>query len=81
MDVQAEPDALAELARLGVPRVPAVAVGDRAVHGWNPPAYAALLGVPYAPAAKLPPAELAARLDRILESAQQLMRLVPERHK
>ena len=79
MDVQAEPDALAELARLGVPRVPAVAVGDRAVHGWNPPAYAALLGVAYAPAAKLPPAELAARLDRILESAQQLLRLVPER--
>ena len=28
MDVQAEPDALAELARLGVPRVPAVADGD-----------------------------------------------------
>ena len=79
MDVQAEPDALAELARLGVPRVPAVAFGDRAVHGWNPPAYAALLGVAYAPAPKLPPAELAARLDRILESAQQLLGLVPER--
>lgn len=72
------PGALQELERLAVPRVPAVAVGGRAVHGWNPPAYAALLGVRYAPAAKLPAAELAARLDRILASAQELVRLVPE---
>lgn len=79
MNVDDDPDALGELKRLAVPRVPAVAVGERAVHGWNPPAYAALLGVAYAPPAKLPPAELAARLDRILESAQQLLGLVPER--
>ena len=78
--MQADPDALAELRRLGVPRVPAVAVGDRAAHGWNPPAYAELLGVPYAPAAKLPPAELAARLDIILGSTQELMRAVPARY-
>ena len=31
--------------------VPAVAVGNRAAHGWNPPAYAALLGVAYTPPA------------------------------
>ncbi|MBI2158167.1 MAG: hypothetical protein HYU26_14865 [Candidatus Rokubacteria bacterium] len=51
VDVQADPAALEELKRLGVPAVPAVAVGERAVgradHGWNPPAYAALLGVAY----------------------------------
>ena len=53
-----------ELRRLGVPAVPAVAVGDRAVHGWNPPAYAALLGVPYqARDQARRPAVLAARLD------------------
>ncbi len=75
--MQAEPAALAELARLGVPRVPAVAVGDRAVPGWNPAAYAALLGVAYAPAVKLAPGALAQRLDRILAAAQELVRLIP----
>lgn len=79
MNVDDDPAALDDLRRLGVRLVPAVVVGDRAVHGWNPPAYAALLGVEYTPAATLPPAELAARLDRILESAQQLLGLVPER--
>jgi DinB superfamily len=61
-----------------VPRVPAVAVGGRAAHGWNPPAYAALLGVNYAPATKLPPGELAARLDTILAAAEGLVRQFPE---
>ena len=78
MDVQAHPDALAELARVGVPRVPAVTVGARVVHGWNPPAYAQLLGVAYTPDAKFLPAELAQRLDRILDCAQRLVQIVPE---
>jgi DinB superfamily len=56
-----------------VPRVPAVAVGDRAVHGWNPAGYAALLDVRYTEATQLPPRELARRLDRILESSQALV--------
>ena len=64
---------MAELKRFGIPRVPAVSVGDRAVHGWNPAGYAELLGVPYATATQLPPRELARRLDRILESAQGLV--------
>lgn len=76
--MQARPEAQEELTRLGVPRVPAVAVGDRAVHGWNPDAYAALLGVRHEPGAKLAPAELAARLDRILASAEALLRAVPD---
>jgi hypothetical protein len=62
-----------ELKRLGVPRVPAVSIGDRAVHGWNPAGYAALLGVPYSGQDQLPPRELARRLDRILDSAQSLI--------
>jgi hypothetical protein len=56
-----------------VPRVPAVAVDGRAVHGWNPAGYAELLGVPYDTAVQLPPRELARRLDHILESAQGLV--------
>jgi hypothetical protein len=59
--------------RLGVPRAPAVALGDRVVHGWNPEAYAALLGVRYRPAARLSPTELASRLDRVLAAAQRLV--------
>lgn len=67
-----------DLKRLGVPGLPAVAIGDRVAHGWNPPAYAALLGVRYEEAAKLSPADLAKRLDRVLESAERLLRVVPD---
>ena len=78
MNVEGNPAALAELKSLGVPLVPAVAVGGKAVHGWNPPAYAELLGVDYAPGGKLPPAELARRLERILTAAQRLVEQVPD---
>jgi DinB superfamily len=43
------------------------------VHGWNPPAYAALLGVPYTESKQLPPRELGRRMDRILDAAQGLV--------
>jgi len=66
------------LRRLNVPAVPAVAVGERAAHGWNPPAYAALLGVPYDAAPKLSPAVLAARLDIILGATESLVRQFPD---
>jgi hypothetical protein len=78
--VQAYPAGYDELKRLGISRVPAVTVGDRAAHGWNPPAYAALLGIPYKAATKLAPAELARRLDIILDSTQRLVQAVPEQH-
>jgi hypothetical protein len=55
-----------------------VAVGERAAHGWNPPAYAALLGVAYQAAPKLSPAVLAARLDVILGAAESLVRQIPD---
>lgn len=67
-----------DLRRLGVPGLPAVTVGDRVAHGWNPPAYAQLLGVRYEDKAKLSPAELARRLDRVLESAEGLLHAVPD---
>jgi hypothetical protein len=78
--VQSDPAALDELRRLNVPAVPAVAVGERAAHGWNPPAYAALLGVPYAAAPPLAPAVLAARLDVILGAAEVLLGQMPDQH-
>lgn len=78
VDVQAEPEAYVELRRFGVPRVPAVTVGDRVVHGWNPEGYAQLLGVTYKQEVTFTPAELARRLDRILESGERLVRAFPE---
>ncbi len=65
-----------ELKRRGVPLVPAVVVGEQLVHGWNPPALAELVGVPYASEPALAPAELAARLDRILEATQRALQTV-----
>jgi uncharacterized damage-inducible protein DinB len=76
--VEGNPEALEELRRLGIARVPAVAMGDRAAHGWNPPAYAALLGVEYRAPAKLAPTELARRLDRILAATERLIAPLPE---
>ena len=75
--MEAQPAARAELARLGVPAVPAVVVGERAVHGWNPRGVAELLGIPYREPVRLSPAELAGRLNRILALAQRATRQVP----
>ena len=77
MNVAGNPAALAELKRLGAPLVPAVAVGERIVHGWNPRGFAELLGVPYTEACQLSPPELAERLERILQATQRVMRQVP----
>ncbi|HEV8717526.1 MAG TPA: DinB family protein [Candidatus Binatia bacterium] len=52
-------------------------MGERIVHGWNPHGFAELVGVPYTEAQQLPPAELAKRLDRILQATQRVMRHVP----
>ena len=80
VDVEATPAARQTLAGLGVPAVPAVVVGERAVHGWNPKAVAELVGVPYAGGPALPPAELARRLDVVLAAAQRAVRQIPPQH-
>lgn len=77
MNVAGNPAALEELKRLGAPLVPAVAVGERIVHGWNPRGFAELVGVPYTEAPQLAPVELAERLDRIVQATQRVMRQVP----
>jgi hypothetical protein len=74
VDVEAKPERLSDLKRLGVPRVPATIIGDRAVHGWNPGALAALVGVDYTEPGRLPPDQLARRLDIILAAAQRALR-------
>jgi hypothetical protein len=76
-DVEAQPERRADLAAVGVQRVPATIVGDRVVHGWNPEALAELVGVRYRAARKLTPAELAERMDQVLAATQRAIRQVP----
>lgn len=80
VDVEATPAARRDLERLGIADLPAVVAGERAVHGWNPEALAALVGVAWEPPPRLTPAELARRLDRVLAAAERAMRQVPAEH-
>jgi hypothetical protein len=80
IDVEAEPAARARLKELGVPTVPAVVTGTGVVHGWNPSALAALVGVPYEAAQRLSPGALAERQDRVLAAAGRLIASVEPRH-
>ena len=61
----------------GITRVPAVIVGDQAVHGWNPQGVAALVGVDYDTSGRLSPEELTQRLDTLLVAAQRAIRQIP----
>jgi hypothetical protein len=61
----------------GITRVPAVVVGDQAVHGWNPQGVAALVGVDYDPTDRLSPEALTERLDTLLVAAQRAIRQFP----
>lgn len=69
---------MGDLERLGITSVPAVVVGDRAVHGWNPKGVAELVGVAYEEAEQLSPEELTRRLDVILTAAQRAVYQVPK---
>jgi hypothetical protein len=80
IDVQARPEAWDALRRLGVPAVPAVVVGDRAVHGWNPSALAELVGMRHVEGPRLPVDELARRLDRVLDAAGRAMEAAGPAH-
>jgi hypothetical protein len=77
INVEAEPAAMEDLQRFGVPRVPAVVMGERVVHGWNPRELAALVGVEYVEPDHLSVEELQQRLDTILAATQRAIRQVP----
>lgn len=55
-------------------------VGDRAVQGWNPKGYAALLGVTYQETARLAPRALAARLDEVLAAVHAILSVMTKTH-
>jgi hypothetical protein len=77
VNIHGNDEALREMVRLGAPVVPAVAFKGQIAHGWNPAAYAKLLGVPYSGVPELSPSALAARLDAILTQAQEWLRRTP----
>jgi hypothetical protein len=60
--------------------VPAVIYGDRAVQGWNPKGYAALLGVAFDEPSRLTPRTLAVRLDAILAASHTLVAPMTRAH-
>jgi hypothetical protein len=80
IDVEARPEGLKDLERLGIPLVPATVLGDRWVHGWNPKALAELVDVTYAEGPRLSPEALAQRLDLILAAAQRAVSQVAPEH-
>jgi hypothetical protein len=80
VDVEARPEGLKDLERLGILLVPATVLGKRWVHGWNPKALAELVGVTYTEQSRLSPEALAQRLDLILAAAQRALRQVPPEH-
>jgi hypothetical protein len=80
VDVEARPEGLADLRRLGIPLVPATVIGERWVHGWNPKALAELVGVNYTEGERLSPAALAQRIDVVLAATQRAIRQVPPAH-
>lgn len=75
--MEGDPGSVQEFERLGVRLVPVVVKGEKVFHGWDPEKLAQFVGVAYEEAKPLPPAELAARLDRILAAAQSAIRQVP----
>lgn len=77
IDTEVQPEAMRELERFGIKRVPAVIAGERAVHGWNPKGVADLVGVMYDEGVQLTPEALAERLDVLLDIAQGAIRQIP----
>lgn len=74
INVHGNPEACAELERLGIPLVPATIVGERSVHGWNPGALAELVGAEYDDTPALSPRELSESLSNILYYTQQVVK-------
>ncbi len=78
--MQARPEAWDELRALGADSVPVVTRGERFVYGQTMADVAELLGLDYDDTPELTPDELVARLDLVLETAQRLVKQLPEEH-
>ena len=70
-------EGLAALARLGLRAVPVVSRGDDFVHAVDLAAVARFLGLAAPDAPALAPGELVARLDVVLDAAQNALRQIP----
>jgi hypothetical protein len=80
VDLERSPERWDDLKRLGIPSYPATILGERAVHGWNPAALAALVGVQYDEGKRFSADELADKLDTILAANQRVLRQIPASH-
>lgn len=80
VNVEADPNAIGEMERLGVKLVPVVTDGERVFHGWNPEKLAEFLGVEYKEAPPLAPSELMARLEKILATAERTIQKTQVEH-
>ena len=76
INVLEDPQALAQLRALGVRAVPVIAHGGRFVLGQDLAEVARFVGIAHEHR-RLPPAELVARLEALLERARRLVALIP----
>jgi glutaredoxin len=77
LDVENDPEALQQLRALGLMSVPAVAVGDRVMTGWNPTRLAELVGFSLKEQGGTPD-ELVSSLRVILDAALRAVRQLPD---
>ena len=80
VNVEADPNAISEMERMGVKLVPVVVDGGRVFHGWNPEGLAEFLGVEHEEASPLSPLELVARLEKILVAAERTIQQTKAEH-
>ena len=78
MDIQADPNGMAELQALGIRSVPVVTRGKEYVFGQMLKDVAEFLGVDYDTKPKLSPQELIDTLDMVMTAAQRFIAQIPE---
>jgi glutaredoxin len=78
VNVLEDKDAFAELAKFGIRTVPIIRRGDVWANGQVLRDVARVAGIPWGDVKTLPPAELAARLVTIQETAQRLFAQIPD---
>lgn len=77
LDVESDPQAMAELRARGLRSTPAVVVGDKAMTGWNPGQLAALVEVAFEERTGTPE-QLLSTIRTILDAGLRAVRQVPD---